>query len=156
MENAIRDAKDLIRSKNPIQTRFTPLTGPDRYEHAHIIGFGRDVGSNPLTGPQMRELIDHGFAYPFTGDIRVTFAEFLLDEEMIDAVEFVKHGIGRDVIYKISDKRQQFLIHMVHDLGFIELSKMKAFVKHVRDQDWELATSELLGYESPMGRNALL
>ena len=156
MDNAIKAAKDKIRSTNPIRTRFEPLTGKDRYEHNHVLGFGRDIGSKPLTGPQMRELIEHGFVYPFTGDIRESFAEFLLDEEITDAVEFLKNTVGTDVVYNLSDQRQQFLIHMVHDLGFINFSTMKPFIKHVRDQDWELASGELLSYQSPMGRHALL
>ena len=150
LEEAIVASKDLIREKHPVKTRFNP------HNNEFIIGYGRDLANNPLDAEELFELIEHGFEYPFTGEIRVTYAEYLLHKEIIEATNLAIKTIGGIVFHSISVKRQQFLIHIAHDLKFTGFYKMKQFIKHVREMDWELATSQLLSYQSPMGQKALL
>ena len=53
-------------------------------------------------------------------------------------------------------KRQQFLIHLTDDFELKRLYRMKSFIKHIKEGDWEIATSQLMSYESPMGTMALV
>lgn len=146
MEDVINAAKDLIREKNNLYTRLT----------GNLIGYSRNVDERPFRRKELRELQDQGYGHPFTGDIRVSFAEFLLDEEIQEAVAAVKKKLDDD-FYRIPPHRQQFFIHMAHDLGVKNfLNFNKKFFRHVSVFDWELATAELLSYDSPMGRNALI
>ena len=149
-EEAMTLAKDLIRSKNKLQIAFNP------HEDDFVIGYGRDLGRDPLDAEELYELIKNGFTYPFNGNIRASFAEYLLHKETVDATGVAMHLFGSDTFFHLSTKRQQFLIHLTRDINLKHLSKMKSFIKHVKEMDWQLATSQLLSYQSPMGRMALV
>ena len=154
MEQAIASVKNRIRKNNRLITKI----GKPSFENGkreYMIGYGRNLDADPLSGREISELIHHGFSYPFTSDIRVSFAEYLLDNQVTEAVQTVSAVFGSKFLDMYQSK-QEFLIHMVYDLGIKGFMKNKAFINAVNAFDWEVATGLILSYESPMGREALL
>ena len=149
-EDAMGLAKKLIRDNNPMKHQFDPD------ENDCIIGYGRDLDKLPLDPSELSELMRHGLTYPFTDSIKVTYAEFLLDRQIVKATHIAIDFVGASTSQHLSVKRQQFLIHIADDLSYPRLLKLKRFVKYLQNGVYELATSELHGYDHPMGIRALM
>ena len=157
IEAALRESEEVVRqaidaAKQRIRTidKFRPQV---EYSHpckAYMIGYMRNLNRRPLDGEELEELLRAGIAFPFTGDIRKSFAEFLLHRDVDAATSFLI-SIFDTQFLSMTLNRQVVLIELMFIIGNSRFRRMKTFIAETQNEQWATALYSLIAIPETQG-----
>lgn len=101
------------------------------------IGVGHNLEANPLTGEELKYLLD-------THNIKITLTEAGSDFLLLKKFEAIKVQLNDYKFYNdLSDVRKAVIINMAYAMGVHGVMKFKNMLEAIEEENWENAQSEL-------------
>ena len=144
--NAKLQAMDIAKGRIRERETFRSRVLHDAETQTHTIGFRRVLELNPLDGDELQELLSYGIAYPLTGDICVSFGEYLLNRDIERAHNNIIEVFGDDLslLTQLTQNRYIVLLEIMFYLGIKVFRRFKRFISAVKKEEWETAIYDFL------------